>query len=158
MTDRHRDPTGELHKEDELMENLPRLLLVDDEERFRETLAKRLKETGYEVEGAGSGMEALDILSSEKFDIVVMDIQMPGLSGIETLSEIRAKHIGVEVIIASSPPQNGNLLRQRKNPDRLCICCVSVIHCAPWIFSLPCISPFLNRLRIMNFSTVSKKF
>jgi len=82
-----------------MMDLLPKLLLVDDEERFRDTLAKRLKETGYEVEGAGSGMEALDLLCAEKFDIVIMDIQMPGLSGIETLSEIRAKHIGVEVIM-----------------------------------------------------------
>jgi len=81
------------------MENLPRLLLVDDEERFRETLAKRLKETGYDVEGAGSGLEALDRLNAEKFDIVVMDIQMPGMSGIETLLEIRTRHIGVEVIM-----------------------------------------------------------
>lgn len=81
------------------MENLPRLLLVDDEERFRDTLAKRLKETGYDVAGAASGMDALETLAKEKFDIVVMDIQMPGMSGIETLSEIRAKHIGVEVIM-----------------------------------------------------------
>jgi len=81
------------------MDQLPKLLLVDDEERFRDTLAKRLKETGYAVEGAGSGMDALEMLSKGKFDIVVMDIQMPGMSGIETLSEIRAKHIGVEVIM-----------------------------------------------------------
>ncbi len=81
------------------MDLLAKLLLVDDEERFRETLAKRLRETGYEVSDAGSGMEALDMLAGQKFDIVIMDIQMPGLSGIETLSEIRAKHIGVEVIM-----------------------------------------------------------
>ncbi|MDY0225380.1 MAG: response regulator [Desulfomicrobium apsheronum] len=81
------------------MDLLPKLLLVDDEERFRDTLAKRLKETGYEVSGASSGMEALDKLAAEKFDIVVLDIQMPGLSGIETLSEIRSKHVGIEVIM-----------------------------------------------------------
>ncbi len=81
------------------MDLLAKLLLVDDEERFRETLAKRLRETGYEVSDAGSGMEALDMLAGQKFDLVIMDIQMPGLSGIETLSEIRAKHIGVEVIM-----------------------------------------------------------
>jgi DNA-binding NtrC family response regulator len=81
------------------MDLLPKLLLVDDEERFRETLAKRLRETGYEVSGASSGMEALDRLAAENFDIVILDIQMPGLSGIETLSEIRGRHIGVEVIM-----------------------------------------------------------
>jgi len=47
------------------------------------------------------------------------------------------------------PPQNGNLLRQQKNPDRL-----SADDCASWIFSLPCISPFLNGLQILNISTV----
>jgi DNA-binding response OmpR family regulator len=81
------------------MENLPKLLLVDDEERFRETLSKRLAETGYEVKGAATGMEALDLLGAEKFDVVILDIQMPGMSGIETLSEIRSRHIGVEVIM-----------------------------------------------------------
>ncbi len=90
--------SANLHEE-ETMDLLAKLLLVDDEERFRETLAKRLRETGYEVSDAGSGMEALDMLAGQKFDIVIMDIQMPGLSGIETLSEIRAKHIGVEVIM-----------------------------------------------------------
>lgn len=81
------------------MENLPKLLLVDDEERFRETLTKRLAETGYEVKGASTGMEALDLLGAQKFDVVILDIQMPGMSGIETLSEIRSRHIGVEVIM-----------------------------------------------------------
>lgn len=81
------------------MENLPRLLLVDDEERFRETLSKRLAETGYEVRGVASGMEALDLLTHEKFDVVILDIQMPGMSGIETLTEIRTRHLSVEVIM-----------------------------------------------------------
>ncbi len=81
------------------MEHLPRLLLIDDEEPFRETLAKRLKETGYEVLDVGSGMDALALLDKEKIDIIITDIQMPGLSGLEILSEIRAKHIGVEVIM-----------------------------------------------------------
>lgn len=80
-------------------EHLPRLLLVDDEERFRETLSKRLQETGYEVLDVGSGMDALELLAKEKIDIIIMDIQMPGLSGLETLSELRAKHINAEVIM-----------------------------------------------------------
>jgi DNA-binding NtrC family response regulator len=76
-----------------------KLLLVDDEERFRTTLAKRLAESGFEVQTAGSGQDALDLLAKTPCDAVVLDIRMPGLSGIETLAEIRKSHIGVEVIL-----------------------------------------------------------
>lgn len=81
------------------MDSFPKLLLVDDEEPFRNTLAKRLRETGYEVAEAGSGMDALDTLAEKAIDVIVLDIQMPGMSGLETLSEIRARHIGTEVIM-----------------------------------------------------------
>lgn len=81
------------------MENLPKLLLVDDEERFRDTLSKRLTETGYEVRAASGGLDALEMLTTDKFDVVILDIQMPGMTGLETLSEIRSRHIGVEVIM-----------------------------------------------------------
>lgn len=81
------------------MDSFPKLLLVDDEEPFRNTLAKRLSEIGYEVAEAGSGMDALDTLANKAIDVIVLDIQMPGMSGLETLSEIRDKHIGTEVIM-----------------------------------------------------------
>jgi len=80
-------------------ETKPRILLTDDEERFRTTLGKRLAESGFEVRDVGSGQEALDLLGREPCDVVVLDIRMPGLSGIETLAEIRKRHIGVEVIM-----------------------------------------------------------
>ena len=76
-----------------------KVLLVDDEERFRTTLGKRLTESGFAVQAVGSGMDALALLAKEPCDVVVLDIRMPGLSGIETLAEIRKKHIGVEVIL-----------------------------------------------------------
>jgi DNA-binding NtrC family response regulator len=81
------------------MESLPRLLLIDDEDRFRETLSKRLSETGYNVSEAADGNQALDRLATDKYDVAILDIQMPGLNGIETLAEIRARNLGVEVIM-----------------------------------------------------------
>lgn len=81
------------------MENLPKILLVDDEDDFRQTLAERLKTTGYTVSDVDRGKKALDFLDKEKADIVVMDIQMPEMNGIETLSQMRVKHPGVEVIM-----------------------------------------------------------
>ncbi|NCC26107.1 MAG: response regulator [Deltaproteobacteria bacterium] len=81
------------------MENLPKILLVDDEDDFRQTLAERLKTTGYTVSDVDRGKKALDFLDKEKADIVVMDIQMPEMNGIEALSQMRVKHPGVEVIM-----------------------------------------------------------
>lgn len=77
----------------------PRILIVDDEERFRTTLAKRLTERELEVFTVGSGMEALDEIKKRLYDVIILDIKMPGLSGIEALAEIKKLHPGIEVIL-----------------------------------------------------------
>jgi DNA-binding NtrC family response regulator len=79
--------------------NAPRVLIVDDEERFRTTLTKRLIERQLEVYNVGSGQEALAELKRKLYDVVVLDVKMPGLDGIETLSEIKKATPGVEVIL-----------------------------------------------------------
>jgi DNA-binding NtrC family response regulator len=78
-----------------------RLLLVDDEARFVETLGKRLASRGYLVSTAHSGTEALSVLRECPVDVVLLDVRMPGMDGIETLREIRARHPGVQVIMLS---------------------------------------------------------
>ncbi len=78
---------------------LLRVLLVDDEEDFRATLTKRLKKRRLNVASAGSGPEALAILADHPADVVVMDVRMPGMDGIETLREIRGRHPLVQVIL-----------------------------------------------------------
>ena len=62
------------------------LLLVDDEEEFRRTLTKRLKKRGLVPEQAGTGEECLSILEKRPMDVVVLDVKMPGMNGIETVS------------------------------------------------------------------------
>jgi signal transduction histidine kinase len=76
-----------------------RLLLVDDEEDFRRTIAKRLKKRGLAPEEAGSGNECLALLENKAVDIVVLDVKMPGMDGIETLRHIKEKFPGTEVIL-----------------------------------------------------------
>jgi DNA-binding NtrC family response regulator len=76
-----------------------RLLLVDDEERFVETLSKRLKERGLDVTSALSGKDALKVMSGKLFDVVVLDVKMPGLDGVETLREIKKSWPLVEVLM-----------------------------------------------------------
>lgn len=76
-----------------------RVLIVDDEERFRTTLAKLLVVKGLDVRTAGSGLEALDDLEREPRDVILLDVKMPGMSGIEALAAIKKIDPNVEVII-----------------------------------------------------------
>jgi DNA-binding NtrC family response regulator len=81
--------------------NKPRILLVDDEERFRDNLQKLLRAQGLTVTARDNGLTALSELKLQPYDVVVLDIRMPGMDGLATLSEIKKIAPGVEVIILS---------------------------------------------------------
>ncbi len=76
-----------------------KVLIVDDEKDFVEMFSLRLKETGEKVFTAHSGQECLEKLAQENIDVVVLDIKMPGMDGVETLQEIKKKYPIVEVIL-----------------------------------------------------------
>ena len=78
-----------------------RILIVDDEAGFRETLAKRLEKRGAVVAHAGSGQEALAALAREPVDVVLLDVKMPGMGGLETLAHICRDHADTEVILVT---------------------------------------------------------
>lgn len=75
------------------------VLLVDDELEFLDTLIKRMKKRGLQVAGVNRGEDALAWLDREPVDVVVLDVKMPGLDGIETLREIKKRRPLVEVIM-----------------------------------------------------------
>jgi len=77
----------------------PKLLIVDDEERFCKTMVKLLKAEGIVVKAVGSGEDALVELSENAYDVVLLDVKMPGISGIETLKRIKAQGCDAEVIV-----------------------------------------------------------
>lgn len=81
------------------MENRIRVLMVDDEERFRETTARLLTNRGFETTIAASGEEAIDILETHPQDVVVLDIKMPGLDGHQVLSKIKSLSPDTQVIM-----------------------------------------------------------
>jgi DNA-binding NtrC family response regulator len=81
------------------MPEKPKILVVDDEERYRTTLRKMLTAQGLEVVSLGSGPEALDELKNQPYDVVVLDIRMPGMDGVEVLAEIKKIRPETEVII-----------------------------------------------------------
>ena len=76
-----------------------KVLLVDDEKDFVEMLSLRLNEMGERVTSCHSGKECLDALEKTDIDVVILDIKMPGMDGIETLREIKRRFPLVEVIM-----------------------------------------------------------
>ncbi|MBF0259356.1 MAG: response regulator [Desulfamplus sp.] len=76
-----------------------RVLIVDDEDYFREIILKKLIDKNIDAEGAENGTKALEMLKKQDFDVVVLDINMPGIDGIETLRQIKISKPEVEVIM-----------------------------------------------------------
>jgi signal transduction histidine kinase len=75
------------------------VLLVDDEDDFRQTLAKRLARRGMAVDQAADGDQCLALLAAKPIDVVVLDVKMPGMSGIDVLRRINAARRRTEVIL-----------------------------------------------------------
>ena len=83
------------------MQSPHRILVVDDEEKIRKSLSGLLRDNGYEVVTAGSGPECLQILSLQNIDLVILDIVMPEMNGIEVIEKIKKKYRETEVIMLS---------------------------------------------------------
>lgn len=76
-----------------------KMMLVDEEERFLSTTKKLLSRRGYDVVTASSGLAALTKLNEIDINIVILDVKMPGMDGMETLRNIKRDHPLVEVIM-----------------------------------------------------------
>lgn len=70
---------------------MTRILIVDDEETIRLALRKFLRSRGYEVEIAGSGDQALQLLSKDSFALMLCDVRMPGMTGVQIVPLARKK-------------------------------------------------------------------
>jgi DNA-binding NtrC family response regulator len=75
------------------------LLVVDDDREFRETVARRFVRRGYQVQEAIHGEEALQLAERRQFDVIVLDMVMPGLSGLQVLERLKSSHPDCEVIL-----------------------------------------------------------
>jgi DNA-binding NtrC family response regulator len=81
-----------------------RILVVDDELFVRELLLEYLSSQGYEVSLADSGEKAVKLMQSEPANVVLVDLKMPGIDGIETLKQIRKTTPGVLAIVMTGYP------------------------------------------------------
>jgi CheY-like chemotaxis protein len=95
--------------------NAYRLLVVDDLDDNRELLRRHLERHGYEVEEASTGQAALDRLAQVRCHLVLLDIAMPGLDGIEVLRRIRQTSTAsaLPVIMLTASAQISNVVRAR---------------------------------------------
>ena len=75
------------------------VLFVDDEVEFLETLLKRMKKRDLEASGVKSGEQALEFLDQNRVDVVVLDVKMPGMDGIQALKEIKTRYPLIEVVM-----------------------------------------------------------
>ena len=85
---------------------MPTILVVDDEEAIRSTLAQLLEYEGYRVLGAPDGPTALELVLQEKVDAILLDVKMPGMDGLEVLRRLAGDRTRVPVIVVSG---HGNL-------------------------------------------------
>ena len=96
------------------------ILVVDDESEIREMLYRHFRYQGYEVETAADGNEALEKLSSAKIDIVISDIMMPGMDGIDLLKAIRDQYPMIHTIMITGYVTLENALAcMRRGADTL---------------------------------------
>ena len=91
-----------------------KLLMVDDERDFIGMLSQRLETRGFEVTTALSGAEAVDLVREQEFDVVVLDVLMPGKDGISTLKEIKALKPLIQVIMLTGHATVGTAIQGMK--------------------------------------------
>jgi two-component system, NtrC family, sensor kinase len=98
MSDRHKISESDNDSDNNQINEL-NVLLVDDEKHFREILVKRLKQRGMVALQASDGEEALRLLEEKPVNVIVMDVKMPKMNGIETLRHVKERYPATEVIM-----------------------------------------------------------
>src|SRR5262245_49834687 len=92
------------------------VLVVDDNEDNRDMLSRRLKKQGYAVSVAEDGQRALNMIAAEKFDLILLDIMMPGISGMEVLKKLRETYTVADlpIIMATAKDQSEDVVAALK--------------------------------------------
>jgi DNA-binding NtrC family response regulator len=91
-----------------------KILIVDDDEDWRKMFSRIMKDRGYMTDEASSGVEAIEKVSSEHFDIVLLDLIMPKISGMDALAEIRKINTRTKVIIVTGFATIGSAVEAMK--------------------------------------------
>lgn len=90
------------------------VLLVDDEEDFTDALSKRLEARNLKVKTVNRGEDAVHMIDKHSFDVIILDIAMPGMDGLETLEQIKANHPDTEIIMLTGHASVKNSVKAMK--------------------------------------------
>ncbi|MBI3587222.1 MAG: response regulator [Ignavibacteriales bacterium] len=91
-----------------------RILVVDDEDALRTVLSSELEGEGYKVNTAADGAEAITILKSQAFDLILLDIKMPNVDGFEVLKFVKDNHPTTKVIMLTGFADLKNAIESKK--------------------------------------------
>ena len=81
-----------------------RILIVDDDEEICEEIGELLADSGFSVSFANDGLTAVDILDRKKFDLLMLDLKVPGIPGIEILRHVKGKGMALKVLVVTGKP------------------------------------------------------
>ena len=84
----------------------PRFLIVDDESSLRSALAEILRREGYRVDAVESGEECIEKVGRRSYDVIMLDVWLPGMDGLATLEKLRASHVEAQIVVISG---DGNI-------------------------------------------------
>ncbi len=97
------------------------IVIVDDEAEIREALSRHFRFLGYTVKTAASGDEVLTILAGEKADVLISDIRMPGMSGVELLKTVKHEYPMTHVIMITGYVTQDSVLSCMRHGADTCI-------------------------------------
>ncbi len=92
-----------------------KILIIDDEKMILDHLSMLLTSEGFFVRSASDGQAAIDIFKSEPFDLVITDMRMPGMDGLEVAKQIRYLHKDTEIIILTGFFTSDNVVKALRN-------------------------------------------
>jgi len=91
-----------------------KILIVDDEEAVRELFSELLEKEGHKTSVCATGEETLEMLKKENFDVVLLDIKLPGISGLEVLKNIRDAYKNLPVVMITGFGYDEDLIAKTK--------------------------------------------
>ncbi|MBC7357427.1 Response regulator receiver domain-containing protein [Desulfacinum infernum DSM 9756] len=98
---------------------MKRILIIEDDEGLRDLLENFLEETGYQVVKAADGLEGMDAIEREQFDLIVVDVMLPYVSGIGLLKIVKKRNPQLPIICITGYGNSPEELAEREHADRV---------------------------------------